>query len=136
MGYTSFGRSVYAVGGNPEAARLSGIRVGRVKVVVMASVAFLAALAGIMQSAQIMSGSATTARGWELNVIASVIIGGTSLMGGEGKIRGTLMGVIFLGILVNGMTLMNINEYWQHVVRGALILAAVLINRINERSRD
>ena len=136
MGYTSFGRSVYAVGGNPEAARLSGIRVGRVKVVVMASVAFLAALAGIMQSAQIMSGSATTARGWELDVIASVIIGGTSLMGGEGKIRGTLMGVIFLGILVNGMTLMNINEYWQYVVRGTLILAAVLVNRINERSRD
>ena len=136
MGYTSFGRSVYAVGGNPEAARLSGIRVGRVKVVVMASVAFLAALAGIMQSAQIMSGSATTARGWELDVIASVIIGGTSLMGGEGRIRGTLMGVIFLGILVNGMTLMNINEYWQYVVRGTLILAAVLVNRINERSRD
>ena len=136
MGYTSFGRSVYAVGGNPEAARLSGIRVGRVKVVVMAGVAFLAALAGIMQSAQIMSGSATTARGWELDVIASVIIGGTSLMGGEGRIRGTLMGVIFLGILVNGMTLMNINEYWQYVVRGTLILAAVLVNRINERSRD
>ncbi|MCY3776298.1 MAG: ABC transporter permease [Candidatus Aminicenantes bacterium] len=136
MGYTSFGRSVYAVGGNPEAARLSGIRVGRVKVVVMASVAFLAALAGIMQSAQIMAGSATTARGWELDVIASVIIGGTSLMGGEGRIRGTLMGVIFLGILVNGMTLMNINEYWQYVVRGTLILAAVLVNRINERSRD
>ncbi|MDA0336674.1 MAG: ABC transporter permease [bacterium] len=129
MGYTTFGRAIYAVGGNAEAARLSGIDVGRVKISVMAIVALLAALAGIMQSAEIMSGSASTARGWELNVIAAVIIGGTSLMGGEGRIRGTLVGVVFLGILVNGMTLMNINEYWQHVVSGALILSAVLINR-------
>ena len=135
MDYTSFGRSVYAVGGNVEAARLSGINVVQIKILVMATVAFLAALAGIMQSAQIMSGAATTAKGWELDVIASVIIGGTSLMGGEGKIRGTLIGVIFLGILVNGMTLLNISEYWQHVVRGVLILSAVLINRINAASR-
>ena len=135
MDSTSFGRSVYAVGGNVEAARLSGIKVVRIKILVMASVASLAALAGIMQSAQIMSGAATTAKGWELDVIASVIIGGTSLMGGEGKIRGTLIGVIFLGILVNGMTLLNISEYWQHVVRGVLILSAVLINRINAATR-
>ena len=135
MDYTSFGRSVYAVGGNVEAARLSGINVVRIKILVMAAVACLAALAGIMQSAQIMSGAATTAKGWELDVIASVIIGGTSLMGGEGKIRGTLIGVIFLGILVNGMTLLNISEYWQHVVRGVLILSAVLINRINAANR-
>ncbi len=135
MDYTSFGRSVYAVGGNVEAARLSGINVVQIKILVMATVAFLAALAGIMQSAQIMSGAATTAKGWELDVIASVIIGGTSLMGGEGKIRGTLIGVIFLGILVNGMTLLNISAYWQHVVRGVLILSAVLINRINAASR-
>jgi len=132
MGYTTWGRSIYAVGGNAEAARLSGIEVGKIKVGVMATVAFLAALAGILQSAEIMSGAATTARGWELDVIAAVIIGGTSLMGGEGKIRGTLIGVVFLGILVNGMTLMNISEYWQHVVRGGLILSAVLINRANQ----
>ena len=132
MGYTTWGRSIYAVGGNAEAARLSGIEVGKIKIGVMATVAFLAALAGILQSAEIMSGAATTARGWELDVIAAVIIGGTSLMGGEGKIRGTLIGVVFLGILVNGMTLMNISEYWQHVVRGGLILSAVLINRANQ----
>ena len=132
MGYTTLGRSIYAVGGNAEAARLSGIEVGKIKITVMAIVAFLAALAGIMQSAEIMSGAATTARGWELDVIAAVIIGGTSLMGGEGQIRGTLIGVVFLGILVNGMTLMNISEYWQLVVRGALILSAVLINRAHQ----
>ena len=132
MRSTTCGRAIYAVGGNAEAARLSGSDVRKVKVGAMATVAFLAALAGIMQSAEIMSGAATTARGWELDVIAAVIIGGTSLMGGEGKIRGTLIGVVFLGILVNGMTLMNISEYWQHVVRGVLILSAVLINRANQ----
>ena len=128
MEFTTFGRSVYAVGGNIEAARLSGIKVKNVKIYVMAIVACLAAIAGILQSAQIMSGNPTTATGWELDVIAAVIIGGTSLVGGEGKIRGTLVGVVFLGILVNGMTLMNIDEYWQFVVKGALILCAVMIN--------
>lgn len=129
MNHTTFGRSVYAVGGNIEAARLSGINIRRIKILVMGIVALLAALSGVMQSAQIMSGTATTAKGWELTIISAVIIGGTSLFGGEGKIKGTLVGVVFLGVLVNGMTLLNINEYWQHVVRGLLILAAVLINR-------
>ena len=128
MQKTAFGRALYAVGGNLEAARLSGIPVHRVKIAVMAIVGFLAALSGLMQSSQIMSGSATTAQGWELDVISAVIIGGASLMGGAGTARGTLVGVIFLGVLLNGMTLLNISEYWQHVVRGALILAAVLVN--------
>lgn len=128
MGYTAFGRWVYAVGGNTEAARISGIDVRKVKIGVMGAVGLLAALSGVMQSSQIMSGAATTAVGWELDIISAVIIGGTSLMGGSGTIWGTLVGVVFLGVLVNGMTLMNISEYWQHVVRGALILTAVLIN--------
>jgi ribose/xylose/arabinose/galactoside ABC-type transport system permease subunit len=128
MHKTAFGRSVYAVGGNVEAARLSGLNVGGIKVRVMAIVGFCSALAGILQAAQIMSGSATTAQGWELDVISAVIIGGTSLLGGAGSVRGTLIGLVFLGVLVNGMTLMNVNEYWQHVVRGGLILTAVLIN--------
>jgi ribose/xylose/arabinose/galactoside ABC-type transport system permease subunit len=128
MSFTTFGRCVFAVGGNAEAARLSGIRVNLVKVLVMAIVACLAGIGGVMQSSQIMSGSATTAQGWELDVISAVIIGGTSLMGGSGHVWGTMIGVIFLGVLVNGMTLLNISEYWQHVVRGSLILTAVLLN--------
>ncbi|MBN1542510.1 ABC transporter permease [candidate division KSB1 bacterium] len=135
MNHTTFGRSIYAVGGNIEAARLSGINIKAVKMRVMAIVACLAALSGVMQSAEIMSGTATTAKGWELDVISAVIIGGTSLLGGEGKIKGTLIGVIFLGVLVNGMTLLNISEYWQHVVRGLLILAAVLINRAQHANK-
>jgi ribose/xylose/arabinose/galactoside ABC-type transport system permease subunit len=134
MNHTGFGRSVYAVGGNAEAARLSGIDVARVKITVLAITSGLAALSGVMQSSEIMSGTATTAKGWELDVIAAVIIGGTSLMGGVGRVWGTMVGVIFLGVIINGMTLLNISEYWQHVVRGALILTAVLINRLQQRA--
>jgi sugar transport system permease protein len=134
MNFTSFGRSVYAVGGNAEAARLSGINVNLVKILVLAITAALAAFSGVMQSSEIMSGTATTAKGWELDVIAAVIIGGTSLMGGTGRVWGTMIGVIFLGVIMNGMTLLNVSEYWQHVVRGGLILSAVLINRLQARS--
>jgi ribose/xylose/arabinose/galactoside ABC-type transport system permease subunit len=129
MNYTSFGRAMYAVGGNAEAARLSGINVRRVKILVMGIVAGLAALAGVMLSAELMSGRSTAGMGLELEVISAVIIGGTSLMGGVGRVRGTLMGVVFLGVLLNGMTLRNVKEDWQLVVMGALILAAVLVNR-------
>ncbi len=130
MNYTSFGRAVYAVGGNLEVARLSGIRVRAIKIAVMSIVAFLAALSGVMQSSQLLAGIPTTAKGWELDVISAVIIGGTSLMGGSGTVKGTFIGIVFLGVLVNGMTLINVDEYWQHVVRGVLILLAVLINRV------
>ena len=134
MNYTAFGRSVYAVGGNAEAARLSGINIARVRTMVLAITAALAAASGVMQSSQIMSGTATTARGWELDVIAAVIIGGTSFTGGVGRVWGTMVGVIFLGIIMNGMTLLNVSEYWQHVVRGALILFAVFMNRFQHGS--
>jgi ribose transport system permease protein len=134
MNNTVFGRSVYAVGGNAEAARLSGINVRRIKILVLALTSTFAAIAGIMQSSEIMSGTATTAKGWELDVIAAVIIGGTSLTGGSGTIRGTMVGMVFLGVIINGMTLMNVSEYWQHVVRGVLILGAVLINRMQAQS--
>ena len=135
MNFTAFGRSVYAVGGNAEAARLSGINVKFVKMAVLGFTAMLAALSGILQSAEIMAGTATTAKGWELDVIAAVIIGGTSLLGGSGRVWGTMVGIVFLGIIINGMTLLNISEYWQHVVRGVLILAAVLLNRM-QAGRD
>jgi ribose/xylose/arabinose/galactoside ABC-type transport system permease subunit len=130
MNHTVFGRAVYAVGGNAEAARLSGINVRRIKILVLALTSTFAAIAGILQSSEIMSGTATTAKGWELDVIAAVIIGGTSLAGGAGTIRGTMVGMVFLGVIINGMTLMNVSEYWQHVVRGLLILGAVLTNRM------
>ena len=128
MNHTPFGRAVYAVGGNAEAARLSGIRVGRVKILVMMIVAILAAFAGILQASQSQSGSASTGTGWELDVIAAVIIGGTDLMGGAGSVWGTLVGLLFVQVLNNGMTLRDIPEAWQLIVSGALILIAVMIN--------
>lgn len=130
MNHTPFGRSVYAVGGNAEAARLSGIDVRFVKTMVLAITAMLAAASGVLQSSEIMSGTATTAKGWELDIIAAVIIGGTSFTGGIGRIWGTMVGMVFLGVIMNGMTLLNVSEYWQHVARGVLILLAVFINRL------
>jgi ribose/xylose/arabinose/galactoside ABC-type transport system permease subunit len=135
MNYTAFGRAIYAVGGNAEAARLSAINIHTVRTAVLALTAMLAAASGVMQSSEIMSGTATTAKGWELDVIAAVIIGGTSLSGGVGRVWGTMVGVVFLGVIMNGMTLLNVSEYWQHVVRGGLILLAVLINRMERRGR-
>lgn len=130
MSYTTFGRSVYAAGGNPESARLSGVNVKKVKILVMVAVQLTAALGGIMVSSQVMSGAHNFGKGWEMDVIASVIIGGASMNGGIGKVRGTFLGIIFLGVLLNGMTLLNVSEYVQYVVRGGLILFAVLANTI------
>lgn len=133
LNYTTFGRSIYAVGGNIKSARISGIDVWKIKTQAFILTSFLASVSGILVSSQILSGNAGTARGWELDVIASVIIGGTNLFGGIGRIGGTFIGVLFLGVIFNGMTLLNINEYWQHVVRGSLILIAVLLNEVNKK---
>jgi len=131
MDRTKLGREIYAVGGNPEAARLSGINVAFVKIVMMIVVQVLAAFAGIILSAQVMSGSSTFGRGYELDVIAAVIIGGVSLFGGLGRVRGTMIGIIFLGVVNNGMTLFGVGDFEKYVVRGMLILVAVMLNTIN-----
>jgi ribose/xylose/arabinose/galactoside ABC-type transport system permease subunit len=133
MKYTSFGRAVYAVGGNAEAARLSGIDVFGVKTTALAITGALAALSGILLASQVGSGIGTMATGMELDVISATIIGGTSLFGGKGRVWGTLLGVLFLGCIANGMTLLNVSEYWQYVVRGGIILGAVLLNPLLER---
>jgi len=130
MENTRFGREIYAVGGNQESARLSGIDVKRVKISVMMIVQMLAAFAGIILSSQVHSGSSQFGRGYEMDVIAAVIIGGTSLFGGIGKTTGTFIGIIFLGILMNVMTLLGTDDYVKYLVRGVVILAAVLINTI------
>lgn len=135
LNYTAFGRAVYAVGGNMEAARLSGVDVWKVKALTLGLTGVLTAVSGTLIASQIGAGTGTTATGMELDVIAAVIIGGTSLMGGKGRVWGTLIGVIFLGCVGNGMTLMNVSEYWQYVVRGAIILGAVLLNQVLERAK-
>jgi ribose/xylose/arabinose/galactoside ABC-type transport system permease subunit len=130
---TVYGRSVYSVGGNEESARLSGIGVWSTRMTTFALVGFLSAFSGVILSSRIMSGSSNIAMGLEFEVIAAVIIGGTSLMGGEGTILGTFLGVLFIGLLGNGMVLMGINPFAQEVIRGLIILVAVLISVIRKR---
>jgi sugar transport system permease protein len=135
MKYTNFGRAVYAVGGNAEASRLSGIDVYGVKTAALAITGGLTAVSGVLIASQVGSGNGSAATGMELNVIAAVIIGGTSLFGGKGRIWGTLLGVLFLGCINNGMVLLNVSEYWRYVVSGGVILVAVLLNQLLERVR-
>ena len=125
---TVFGRSVYSVGGNEEAARLSGIPVGRTRITIFAISGLMAALGGIIISSRIMAGAYNVGEGLEFEVIAAVVIGGTSLAGGSGSMIGTFLGVLFMGLLSNGMTLMGVDPYWQEVARGLILLLAVLIS--------
>ena len=129
---TKFGRSVYAVGGNAESARLSGINVKKVKIIVMIIVQFCSALSGIILSSQVMSGTFSFGKGWEMTSISAVIIGGASLSGGKGTVWGTFLGLLFLGIIQNAMTLFGVDEYVQYIVQGGLIIGAVLINSIKD----
>jgi ribose/xylose/arabinose/galactoside ABC-type transport system permease subunit len=130
--FTTFGRSVYAIGGNAESARLSGINVLRKRMAIMALTSVFTVLAAIMVSSQIQAGNPTVGASWEFTVISACVIGGVSLMGGKGRIWGTFVGVMFLEIILNGMTLLNIDEYWQYLARAALILGAVLIYQAQE----
>lgn len=128
MSRTVFGRYVYAVGGNPEAARLSGVRVRSVTVIVYTICGALAGLGGIVQSAKLGAGDPKLGVMLELDVIAAVVVGGTSLMGGEGRIFGTLIGAFIIAVMRNGMNLMNIGSPEQSMVLGAVVLVAVLID--------
>ncbi|MGB4594430.1 MAG: ABC transporter permease [Anaerolineaceae bacterium] len=133
MSYTTVGRSIYATGGNPESARLSGINVQRTKIICFIAVQLLAVVAGIMTAGQVLAGSYSFGRGWETDVISSVIIGGAVMTGGIGTVKGTLLGVIFMGVISNGMTLLNFDIYTQYVVRGLIMFLAVLLSTYRAR---
>ncbi|MDQ1546903.1 MAG: sugar transport system permease protein [Actinomycetota bacterium] len=130
---TVFGRSIYAVGGNARAAELSGINVRRIRIAVMAISALTAAVTGLLESAQLSSGTSTIANGMEFQAISAAIIGGAALSGGRGTVVGTLIGVIFLAVLLNGMVLLGVNPYAQQVFQGAIVLIAVLVNVLRSR---
>lgn len=135
MRYTTTGRSIYAIGGNPESARLSGINVFKTKFIVFASVQVMCVLAAFMHSAQVASGSYSFGKGWEVDVISSVVIGGTSMAGGIGKPWGTLMGILFMGVVVNAMTILDVDIYAQYVVRGAIMIFAVLMASLQSKAK-
>ena len=126
---TTFGRRVYAVGGNEEASRLSGIKVDRIKVYVYALTGTLAALASLILTSRLNSAQPTAGNMFELDAIAAVVLGGTSLTGGRGWIVGTLVGALIIGVLNNGLNLIGVSSFFQQVVKGAVILVAVLLDR-------
>jgi len=130
---TKFGRYVYAVGGNSEAARLAGIRIDRVLVQVYMLSGLLSALSGILLASRVDSGQPNAGLMYELDVIAAVVVGGTSLFGGRGTVIGTLIGSLLIGVLRNGLNLMNVESYVQQVVVGVVILLAVMMDRLRKR---
>ena len=133
MSRTTLGRYIYAVGGNPEAARLAGIRVHAILFFAYTICAMLAGLGGVLMASQLKSGAPTYGLSYELYVIAAVVVGGTSLSGGEGRILGTLIGALIIGVIQNGMNLVNVESYTQKVVLGLVILGAVLLDRLKQR---
>jgi inositol transport system permease protein len=134
--YTRYGRAVYAVGGNAEAARLSGVRVDRILVSVYVIVGFFAGLAAFVLSARLNSAEAVAGLGYELTVISAVVIGGTSLFGGIGSVGGTVVGAALIGVLQNGLQFNNVSSYTQSVVIGLILILAVAFDRwLKSRAR-
>lgn len=129
---TTFGRYVYSVGGNEEATKLSGVNTDKVKLLVYSISGFLAALAGIIITARLSSAQPTAGSGYELDAIAAVVLGGTSLAGGVGTILGTVTGALIIGVLNNALNLMNVSSYYQLLAKGVVILIAVLLDRKNK----
>lgn len=131
---TRMGRYIYAIGGNESAARLSGININRIKIAVYALAGVLAAIGGIMVTSRLDSAQPNAGITYELDAIAAVVIGGTSLSGGRGSILGTVLGAVIIGVLNNGLVLLNVSPFWQQVVKGAVILLAVIIDKANAKS--
>lgn len=129
LNHTQFGRHIYAVGGNEEASLLSGVNTDRVKILAYTISGILAAIAGIIVTSRLSSAQPTAGEGYELDAIAAVVLGGTSLVGGQGTIMGTIVGALIIGILNNALNLMNVQSYYQSIAKAVVILIAVLLDR-------
>ncbi|WP_053037731.1 ABC transporter permease subunit [Staphylococcus haemolyticus] len=126
---TTFGRHTYAIGGNEVAAKISGIKVNKIKILIYGISGLMSALAGGILTSRLNSAQPTAGTSYELDAIAAVVLGGTSLTGGKGRIVGTLIGVLIIGVLNNGLNLLGVSSFYQQVVKGVVILIAVLIDR-------
>ncbi|MEZ4904487.1 MAG: ribose ABC transporter permease [Spirosomataceae bacterium] len=131
---TKLGRYIYAIGGNENASLLSGINISKVKIIVYTLAGILAAVGGLMVTSRLDSAQPNAGTGYELDAIAAVVIGGTSLSGGKGSIGGTVLGAIIIGVLNNGLVLLNVSPFWQQVVKGFVILLAVIIDKANAKN--
>jgi ribose transport system permease protein len=130
---TKFGRHIYGVGGNREAARYSGIKIDRVEIKVYAICGLLAGIAGIIMASRLVGAQPTAGLGYELDAIAAVVLGGTSMTGGVGSIGGTVIGALIIGILNNGLNLMQVPSYWQKIFKGLIIIVAVYIDSVKNK---
>ncbi len=133
---TQFGRHIYALGGNKTAARFAGIRTQRIEVMVYALSGFLAGIAGIVLAARMTAGVPATGDGYECDAIAAVVLGGASFTGGIGTIGDTLIGAIIIGVLNNGLNMLNVASFWQYVAKGVVILLAVMVDVLRKQSKD
>ena len=131
-----FGRHVYAIGGNERAAELSGVRVNRTKVIVYSISGFCSAMVGLIIASQLVAAHPATGDTFELNAIAAVVLGGTSLAGGRGSIGGTLIGAFVIGVLGDGLVMMGVSSFWQKVIKGAVIVLAVIIDQVQARMQE
>jgi len=134
LNHSTFGRQIYAIGGNAEASRLSGLPVRRVKMTVYILGGVLSMLSGVLLASRMASAQPTAGTGFEMLVIASVILGGVSMAGGIGSIAGALMGLLILGVLQNGLTLLDVSSFWQDISRGLLIILAVYLDNVRKQS--
>lgn len=135
MNKTKLGRHIYAVGGNPLAATFSGISTAKVKFIVHTYSGLMAGLAGVVLASRMYSGQPTAGDGAEMDAIAAVVVGGTSMSGGSGKIGGMIIGGLIIGVLNNGLNLLNVNSFWQYVVKGIVILLAVLLDFFRNKKK-
>ena len=131
--YTPLGRQIFAVGGNERAAALSGIRVARVKIFVYMFSGFCAAVVGLVVSSELMAAHPATGESFELNAIAAAVLGGTSMSGGRGTIGGTIVGAFVIGILSDGLVMMGVSSFWQMVIKGLVIIVAVVVDQAQRR---
>ena len=133
LNYTKYGRHLYATGGNPEAARYSGINTDRVTWIAYVISGCAAGITGIMISARLYSALPTMGEGAEMDAIAAVVLGGTMMSGGAGTLGGTLIGALIIGVMNNGLNLLGVNSYWQDVCKGGIILLAIFIDLVKDK---
>ena len=136
LNYTVFGRNVYAVGGNEEAARIAGVNVPRMYIALYAMSGLATGLAAIVLGSRLGAGDPNIGVGFEFDVIVAVILGGTSLAGGEGRISGTVLGALIVAVLSNGLNLAGVEPFWQYVAKGVALVVAVVIDRITRVERE
>jgi erythritol transport system permease protein len=130
---TPYGRKVFAIGGNERAAELSGIRVNRIKLSVYMISGFCAAMTGLVIASQLLAAHPATGESFELNAIAAVVLGGTSLSGGRGGVGGTIIGAFVIGVLSDGLVLLGVSEFWQIIIKGIVIILAVVVDQVQQR---